>query len=58
MGCPSFPPSGRVVSLIEVLPLIGLGVAFGYGSSDIVLPSGERGRTLQGRDEESLLRTH
>jgi len=35
MGFPSFPPSGRVVSLIEVLPLKGLVVAFDHGSSGI-----------------------
>jgi len=35
MGFPSFPPSGRVVSLIEVLPLMGLVVVLEYGSSDI-----------------------
>lgn len=44
MGFPSFPPSGRVVSLIEVLPLMGLVVAFEYGSSDIT-KRGERAYT-------------
>lgn len=33
MGFPSFPPSGRVVSLIDVLSLRGLGVEFCYDSS-------------------------
>jgi len=39
MGLPSFPPSGRVLSLIESLPFIGLGVAIDYESSDT--PKGE-----------------
>jgi len=54
MGFPSFPPSGRVVSLIEVLALIGLGVVFGYRSSDTLKVMGEL--TVVGRDEESLFR--
>jgi len=36
MGFPSFPPSGKVVSLMEVLALKGLGIGFGYGLLDII----------------------
>ena len=34
MGIPSFPPSGRVVSLMETLEFKGLEVVFGYLPSD------------------------
>ena len=54
MGFPSFPPSGRVASLIDVLALKGLAVVFGYGSSDA--PKVKKGRTLVGRGEASLFR--
>lgn len=50
MGFPSLPPSGRVVSLIEVLALMGLGKSFGYVSSQ----EKQRRRTLVGKNEESL----
>ena len=56
MGFPSFPPSGKVVSLMEVLALKGLIVAFGYVSSDTVRRERKRGRTLVGRGGESLFR--
>jgi len=42
MGFPSLPPSGRVVSLMEVLPLKGLIVAFGYISSDTAKREGKK----------------
>jgi len=54
MGFPSFPPSGRVVSLIEVLPLIGLERHLIMGHR--ILLRWKNGRTQVGRDEESLFR--
>jgi len=49
MGFPSFPPSGRVVSLMEVLTLIGLCVIIiGYCQVKLIR------RTLVGKYEESL----
>lgn len=35
MGFPSFPSSGKVASLTEVLPLMKVVVGFNYGPSDI-----------------------
>ena len=53
MGIPSFPPSGKVVSLMEVLELMGLEVVCLVIYNQMLLTGG---RTLVGTNGESLLR--